>query len=61
MPEGVRLTLDGTAYLPGLAWTDGILTALAFEPVDEAPVVVSTRLADELGLTVGDGVHSRSV
>lgn len=55
-PEGARLTLDGTAYLPGLFWSEGTLTALAFEPVDDVPVVVSARLADELGLAVGDGV-----
>ncbi|MET0789041.1 MAG: FtsX-like permease family protein [Cellulomonas sp.] len=57
VPDGVRLTLDGTASLPGLYWSEGTLTALAFRPVDEVPVVVSARLADELGLTVGDGVQ----
>ena len=57
VPDGVRLTLDGTAYLPGLFWSEGTLTALAFEPVDDVPVVVSARLADELGLKVGDGVQ----
>lgn len=55
-PEGVRLTLDGTASLPGLFWSEGTLTALAFDPVDDVPVVVSARLADELGLAVGDSV-----
>ncbi|WP_156374080.1 permease [Cellulomonas sp. Leaf334] len=55
-PEGVRLTIDGTASLPGLFWSEGTLTALAFDPVDDVPVVVSARLADELGLAVGDGV-----
>ncbi|GIG20624.1 hypothetical protein Cch01nite_13480 [Cellulomonas chitinilytica] len=56
-PDGVRLTLDGTAYLPGLYWSDGTLTALAFRPVEEVPVVVSARLAGQLGLKVGDGVQ----
>lgn len=55
-PDGARLTLDGTASLPGLFWSEGTLTALAFEPVDDVPVVVSARLADELGLAVGDRV-----
>ena len=54
-PEGAHLTLDGTAYLPGLLWSEGTLTALAFEPVDDVPVVVSARLADQIGLAVGDG------
>ena len=57
VPDGVRLTLHGTAYLPGLYWSEGTLTALAFDPVDDVPVVVSARLADELGLEVGDGVQ----
>ena len=56
-PDGVRLTLDGSASLPGLYWSEGHLTALAFPPVDDVPVVVSARLADELGLQVGDGVQ----
>ncbi len=56
-PDGVRLTLAGTAYLPGLYWSEGTLTALAFHPVDDVPVVVSAQLADELGLKVGDGVQ----
>ena len=55
-PDGARLTIDGTAYLPGMLWSEGTLTALAFEPVDDVPVVVSARLADQLGLAVGDGV-----
>jgi hypothetical protein len=54
---GVRLRLDGTAFLPDLSWTDGALTALAFQPVEVVPVVVSERLAQELGLKVGDGVQ----
>jgi len=54
--DGARLTLDGTAFLPGLLWSEGTLTALSFDPVDVVPVVVSARLADELGLTVGDRV-----
>ena len=54
VPEGVRVTLHGTALMPDLSWTEGDLTALAFRPVDVVPVVVSTRLADELGLKVGD-------
>lgn len=54
---GARLTLQGTAYLPGLYWAEGTLGALAFPPVDDVPVVVSKRLADQLGLTVGDGVQ----
>ena len=57
VPAGVRLSFDGTASLPELSWTDGVLTALAFRPVDDAPVLVSTRLAHELGLTVGDGLQ----
>lgn len=57
VPEGVRLSLDGNASLPGLYYADGTLTALAFDPVDEVPVLVSARLADELGLAVGDGVQ----
>ncbi|MEZ0448047.1 ABC transporter permease [Cellulomonas sp. ICMP 17802] len=57
VPDGVRLTLDGSASLPGLFWSEGTLTALAFRPVDEVPVVVSARLADELGLEVGDGLQ----
>lgn len=57
VPGGVRLTLDGTASLPGLYWSDGTLTALAFDTVDEVPVVVSAALADQLGLQVGDGVQ----
>lgn len=56
-PEGARLTIEGTAFLPGLFWSEGTLTAIAFEPVDDVPVVVSARLADELGLAVGDGVN----
>ena len=57
VPEGVRLTLEGSASLPGLYWSEGTLSALAFDPVDEVPVVVGARLADELGLDVGDGVQ----
>ena len=57
VPDGVRLKLDGTAYFPELSWSDGALIALAFHPVDVVPVVVSARLADELGLKVGDGVQ----
>ena len=57
VPDGVRLTLDGTAFLPELSWADGALTALAFSPVDVVPVVVSGRLAHELGLKVGDGLQ----
>ena len=57
VPDGVRVTLDGTASLPGLYWSDGTLTALAFPPVDVVPVVVSARLAETLGLEVGDGVQ----
>ncbi|ROS24019.1 FtsX-like permease family protein [Cellulomonas sp. PhB150] len=57
VPDGVRLRLEGTASLPGLYWSDGVLTALAFDPVEDVPVVVSQRLADELGLAVGDGVQ----
>jgi hypothetical protein len=57
VPEGARLSLDGNASLPGLYYADGTLTALAFSPVDDVPVLVSARLADELGLTVGDGVQ----
>ncbi len=57
-PDGVRLTLDGTAFLPGLYWSEGTLVAVAFHPVDEVPVVVSQQLADELGLKVGDGVQA---
>ncbi len=57
VPDGVRLTLHGTAFFPVLSWTDGALTALAFHPVGVVPVVVSARLADELGLKVGDGVQ----
>jgi hypothetical protein len=56
-PDGVRLRFDGTASLPGLYWSDGTLTALAFDTVDEVPVVVSAPLADQLGLQVGDGVQ----
>lgn len=56
-PDGVLLTLDGTASLPGLYWSDGTLTALAFRPVGTVPVVVSARLAGTLGLEVGDGVQ----
>ncbi|RHA38813.1 FtsX-like permease family protein [Cellulomonas rhizosphaerae] len=55
--SGVRVRLEGSASLPGLFWSDGVLTALAFRPVDDVPVVVSARLADELGLAVGDGVQ----
>ncbi|MBO9555153.1 FtsX-like permease family protein [Cellulomonas sp.] len=55
--DGVLLTLDGTASLPGLYWSDGTLTALAFRPVGSVPVVVSARLADALGLEVGDGMQ----
>ena len=54
---GARLTLEGTASLPGLYWSEGTLTALAFEPVDIVPVAVSARLADELSLEVGDSVQ----
>lgn len=57
VPDGVRVRLDGTASLPGLYWSDALLTALAFRPVDDVPVLVSARLADELGLAVGDGVQ----
>ncbi|MBD8058212.1 permease [Cellulomonas sp. JH27-2] len=57
VPDGARLTLAGTASLPGLYWTEGVLTALAFQPVDGVPVAVSTRLADALGLRVGDRVQ----
>ncbi len=57
VPDGVRITLDGTVALPGLLWAEGALTALAFEPVDQVPVVVSAPLADELGVEVGDGVQ----
>jgi hypothetical protein len=57
VPEGVRLSLDGHASLPGLFYSDGTLTALAFSPVDAVPVLVSARLADALGLTVGDRVQ----
>ncbi len=57
VPDGVKLTLEGTADLPGMFWSDGVLTALAFEPVDIVPVAVSERLADELGLQVGDSVQ----
>ena len=54
VPGGVQLSLDGDASLPGLYYSDGSLTALAFDPVDIVPVLVSERLADELGLAVGD-------
>lgn len=57
VPDGVRVSLDGTAQVQGLFWSEGILTALAFRPVDQVPVVVSARLADELGLQVGDAVQ----
>lgn len=57
VPDGVRLTLTGTVSLPALYWTEGRLTALAFDPVDQVPVVVSAPLADELGIEVGDGVQ----
>ncbi|MDM7854988.1 FtsX-like permease family protein [Cellulomonas alba] len=57
VPGGVRLTLDGSASLPGIYWSDGVLTALAFTPVEQVPVVVSRRLADDLGLKVGQGVQ----
>lgn len=57
VPDGVRLTLTGTVSLPALYWTEARLTALAFDPVDQVPVVVSAPLADELGIEVGDGVQ----
>ncbi|WP_426593773.1 FtsX-like permease family protein [Cellulomonas sp. McL0617] len=56
-PDGVRLSLDGTASLPELYWSAGDITALAFRPVDVVPVVVSAQLAHELGVKVGDGVQ----
>jgi hypothetical protein len=53
VPAGVRLALRGTASLPEISWSDATLTALAFRPVEVVPVVVSARLAKELGLNVG--------
>ena len=49
VPDGVRLTLDGTASFPELSWTDGALTALAFRPVDVVPVVVSATAGRRAG------------
>lgn len=57
VPDGARLTLAGSVALPALYWTEGPLTVLAFEPVDQVPVVVSAALADQLGIGVGDGVQ----
>ncbi|MDC7120636.1 hypothetical protein OMK64_03705 [Cellulomonas fimi] len=56
-PDGVHLTVTGSLDLPGLYWTEGALTALAFEPVEEVPVVLSAPLAADLGIDVGDGVQ----
>ncbi|QHT55742.1 hypothetical protein GXP71_06370 [Cellulomonas sp. H30R-01] len=57
VPDGVRVTFAGSLDLPGLYWTDGALTALAFAPVAEVPVVLSAPLVDDLGIGVGDGLQ----
>lgn len=57
VPGGVRLELRGDVELPALFWTEGPLTALAFDPVELVPVVVSAPLADDLGLDPGDSVQ----
>ncbi|MGW6129752.1 FtsX-like permease family protein [Cellulomonas sp. NPDC055163] len=57
VPGGVRIRLEGSVAFPGLSWSDGALTALAFEPVAQVPVVVSAPLADQLGLGAGDEIQ----
>ncbi|AEE46026.1 hypothetical protein [Cellulomonas fimi] len=56
-PDGAHLTLDGTAALPDLQWSDGPVAAFGFDPVEEVPVLVSADLSDDLGISVGDGVQ----